>query len=155
MQPRVGASWEGFVIEQILGELSSRGRDVDPYYFRTSDGHELDLVLDFGTERWVIEVKLTASPSPSDMNHLDAVADMIGASRRFLVSQTKRAAGGTTAALTDRSATDPYLNADARPTRIRVLMIICGSPSGFPRQRIQPGLTGSSRVGCLEGSPNT
>ncbi len=93
LQPWVGASWEGFVIEQILGELSSRGRNVDPYYFRTSDGHELDLVLDFGTERWAIEVKLTASPSPSDLNHLDKVADMIGASRRFLVSQTKRSAG--------------------------------------------------------------
>jgi len=93
VQPWVGASWEGFVIEQILGELSSGGRNVAPYYFRTSDGHELDLVLDFGVERWAIEVKLTASPRPSDLNRLDKVADMIGATRRFLVSQTARSAG--------------------------------------------------------------
>jgi uncharacterized protein len=93
VQPWVGASWESFVIEQVLGELSARGRNVAPYYFRTSDGHELDLVLDFGVERWAIEVKLTASPRPSDLNRLDKVADMIGVTRRFLVSQTARSAG--------------------------------------------------------------
>jgi predicted AAA+ superfamily ATPase len=92
-QPWVGASWEGFVIEQVLGELSSQGRMFDPYYFRTSDGYELDLVLDFGTERCAIEVKLTTSPSPADMNRLGKVADMIGVSRRFLVSQTRRSTG--------------------------------------------------------------
>ncbi len=92
-QPWVGASWEGYVIEQILGELAARGRKVDPYFFRTSDGHEIDLVLDFGNERWAIEVKLSASPTPVDMDRLDRTADMIGATRRYLVSQTPRSAG--------------------------------------------------------------
>ncbi len=49
-QPWVGASWEGFVIEQTIGVLSATGRLFDPYYFRTSDGRELDLVLDMGKE---------------------------------------------------------------------------------------------------------
>lgn len=93
VQPWVGASWEGFVIEQALGELSSRGRNFEAYYFRTSDRHELDLVLDLGKERWAIEVKLTASPGPGDMGRLDKTADLIGASRRFLVSQTSRSIG--------------------------------------------------------------
>jgi len=92
-QPWVGASWEGFVIEQVIGELSSRGRNFEAYYFRTSDQYELDLVLSVGRERWAVEVKLTASPSPADMGQLDKTADMIGASRRFLVSQTTRSAG--------------------------------------------------------------
>jgi hypothetical protein len=47
-QPRVGASWEGYVIEQVLGVLSATGMNYDAYYFRTSDRYELDLVLDFG-----------------------------------------------------------------------------------------------------------
>ena len=93
VQPWVGASWEGFVIEQALGELSSRGRNFEAYYFRTSDQYELDLVLDLGTERWAVEVKLTASPGPADMSRLDKAADMIGASRRFLVSQTRASTG--------------------------------------------------------------
>ncbi|MBI2899832.1 MAG: DUF4143 domain-containing protein, partial [Planctomycetes bacterium] len=93
-QPWVGASWEGFVIEQALGALSSAEARVEPYWFRTSDQHEIDLVLDFGRERWAIEVKLTASPRPDDMDRLNLAADMIGASRRFLVSRTSRPANG-------------------------------------------------------------
>lgn len=92
-QPWVGASWEGFVIDQTLGELTSHGRHVNAYYFRTSDQYEVDLVLEFGQELWAIEVKLTASPSPNDMRRLDKAADMVGASRRFLVSQTRRSSG--------------------------------------------------------------
>jgi uncharacterized protein len=93
VQPWVGASWEGFVIEQVLGEFSARGRHVDAYYFRTADQHELDLVLDLGSERWAVEVKLTSSPSQDAMAHLNKTADMIGASRRYLVSQTSHPAG--------------------------------------------------------------
>ena len=36
--PMKGASWEGFVIEQIIALLS----DWDPYFYRTSNGAELD-----------------------------------------------------------------------------------------------------------------
>lgn len=92
-QPWVGASWEGYVIEQALGELSSRGCAFEAYYFRTSDQFELDLVLDHGRERWAVEIKLTASPGPADMARLDLTADLIGASRRFLVSQVERSSG--------------------------------------------------------------
>lgn len=92
-QPWVGSSWEGFVIEQALGELSSRGINFNSYYFRTSDQHELDLVLDFGKELWAVEVKLSASPGSDDMRRLDKTAGMIGATRCFLVSQTSRSSG--------------------------------------------------------------
>ena len=92
-QPWVGASWEGHVIEQAIGRLSSLGVNFEPYYMRTSDGHEVDLVLDIGGERWAVGVKLTSSPSPADMQQLDAMADMIGASRRFLVCQVRDSIG--------------------------------------------------------------
>jgi hypothetical protein len=92
-QPWVGASWEGFVIDQAIGMLAACGSHAEAYYFRTSDQYELDLVLDFGKERWAVEIKLTASPGPSDMGRLDKAADMIGATRRFLVSQTRRPTG--------------------------------------------------------------
>ena len=92
-QPWVGASWEGFVIEQTLGVLSARGTHVEAYYFRTSDQQELDLVLDFGGELWAVEVKLTSSPSSENMRRLNRTADLIKANRRFLVSRTSRAVG--------------------------------------------------------------
>jgi len=92
-QPWVGASWEGFVIEQLIGELSACGKTFDAYYFRTSDQYELDFVVDVGKELWAVEVKLTSSPSPADMDRLNKTADMIGARRRFLVTKTNRPAG--------------------------------------------------------------
>ncbi|HHK42167.1 MAG TPA: ATP-binding protein, partial [Planctomycetaceae bacterium] len=92
-QPWVGASWEGYVIEQAIGVLSARGIPFDAYYFRTSDQHELDLVLDLGKELWAVEIKLTSEPGPADMAKLDKTADMIQAHRRFLISQTNRPVG--------------------------------------------------------------
>jgi predicted AAA+ superfamily ATPase len=92
-QPWVGASWEGFVVEQILGCLSAAGRQFEAYWFRTSDQFELDLVLNLDGQLWAVEIKLTASPRPADMDRLDKAADLIGASRRVLVSRTSRVAG--------------------------------------------------------------
>ncbi len=92
-QPWVGASWEGFVIEQLLAELSARGRQYQPYWFRSSDGHEIDLVLEMDGENWAFEIKLTTAPGIADMQRLDKAADLIGASRRFLVSQSSDAVG--------------------------------------------------------------
>ena len=91
-QPWVGHSWEGFVIEQIIGELFSRGAQFEAYWMRTSDHHELDLVLDWGAERWALEIKLT-TPTRADIDRLDKTADLIEAERRFLVSKTIEVAG--------------------------------------------------------------
>lgn len=93
-QPWVGASWEGFVIEQILGALGARGQRFDAFYLRTSDQYELDLMLERGTERWAIEVKLTANPGPGDLSRLNKTADMVDATRRFLISQTPKVVDG-------------------------------------------------------------
>jgi predicted AAA+ superfamily ATPase len=93
VQPWVGASWEGFVIEQILGTLSSLGRHHQPFHIRTSDGYEIDLVLEIGGDLWAIEIKLTTSPRPADMARLDRTAALIDATRRLLVSQVAESVG--------------------------------------------------------------
>jgi predicted AAA+ superfamily ATPase len=93
VQPWVGKSWEGFVIEQVLGTASASDLHFEAYWFRTSDQYELDLVLDLGRELWAIEVKLTTFPSGADMERLNETADMIGATRRFLVSKAGKVAG--------------------------------------------------------------
>ncbi len=89
-QPWVGASWEGFVLEQTLSTLEALGRRPEPFFFRTAGGEELDLVLDWGGERWALEIKLTSSPSPEMAARLRKTADLIGASRRILVCRTSR-----------------------------------------------------------------
>ena len=87
-QPWVGHSWEGFVIEQILVTLGLHGMSAEPYFFRTSDGIESDLVLDWAGERWAIEIKLTSDPTRSMIQSLQKAAELIGASRRILICKT-------------------------------------------------------------------
>ncbi|MSR48026.1 MAG: DUF4143 domain-containing protein [Planctomycetes bacterium] len=95
-QPWVGASFEGFVIEQLLGALSVLGSPRSAWHFRTSDQLELDLVLERGRERIAFEIKLTTSPSPADMARLEKVAALIGANRRVLVSRVSHPTGDAT-----------------------------------------------------------
>ena len=84
-QPWLGQSWEGFVIEQTLATLSAVEKRASPYFLRTSDGYELDLVLDWGAERWAVEIRLTSNPSSAMIDRLHQTADMINATRRVLV----------------------------------------------------------------------
>ena len=92
-QPYAGHSWEGFVIEQILSTLSATGNEPQAHFFRTSDGHEIDLVLDWGTQRWAIEIKLTSDPSPDMAKQFNKTADLIDANRRFLICRVSEPFG--------------------------------------------------------------
>lgn len=58
--PGVGGSWEGYVIEQICQVV---GDDYDPYFYRTQEGAECDLVLvKSNIPIYGIEIKYTSSP---------------------------------------------------------------------------------------------
>ncbi len=88
--PDVGASWEGFVIEQTLATLEATGQVRDAYFFRTSDGKELDLVLVQGEEIVAVEIKLTSSPTREMVAALRAKSALIGARRSVLVCRVAR-----------------------------------------------------------------
>jgi hypothetical protein len=86
--PSAGASWEGFVIEQVIAGLAARGARTEPFFLRTSDGREMDLVLRLGAELIALEIKLSARAAPEDLAALDRAADLIGAEHRYLICQT-------------------------------------------------------------------
>ncbi len=90
IQPWVGFSWEGFVTEQILSCLDSLGCNKQPYFFRTSDGHELDLVLALNGEIWAFEIKLSGSVGLKEMDKLKRTSEMIGADKMVLISRTRK-----------------------------------------------------------------
>lgn len=56
--PKLGASWESYVVEQVLAVTGDR----DAYYWRTQAGAELDLLLLRGGRRVGIEVKYGDAP---------------------------------------------------------------------------------------------
>ncbi len=57
--PKVGASWEGFIIDQVLHLASD---EYEHFFWATHSGAELDLLLVKGRKRVGIEVKFTSSP---------------------------------------------------------------------------------------------
>ena len=58
--PVAGQSWEGWVIENLLARA---GFLVRPYFYRTSTGAEIDLVLEMpGGKLWCIEIKRGLAP---------------------------------------------------------------------------------------------
>lgn len=64
--PKMGASWEGFVIEQIMARLN---RNRYTYFYRTHDGAELDLVIEKGGVPVAgIEIKYGSKFTPSRGN---------------------------------------------------------------------------------------
>jgi len=88
--PKVGASWEGFVIEQVLTTV-----DYDEAFFwATHQGAEIDLVLRRGSELLGVECKRTDAPrmTPSirvalkDLK-LARVAVLYPGSKRFPIAQ--------------------------------------------------------------------
>jgi len=85
--PICGASWESFVLEELL----RRERLVRPqtqfFFWRTAAGAEVDLVLERGSERVAIEIKLARGDRPQAVRALEAAMADIGAQRGVVVDQ--------------------------------------------------------------------
>lgn len=78
--PKLGDSWEGFVIDNIVSSLPG---SVQPYFYRTSAGAEIDLVLNFGREIWAIEIKKTSAPKLGKGFHV--ACDDLKPARKYVV----------------------------------------------------------------------
>ncbi len=75
----VGNSWEGYVIQQIIANLPHH---IKPYFYRTADGTELDLVLVRGDIAILgFEIKYSNTPkltkgnliAQQDLNHIPII----------------------------------------------------------------------------------
>jgi predicted AAA+ superfamily ATPase len=87
--PKVGASWEGFVVEQVLTTVDHD----EAYFWATHQGAEIDLVLRRGTELFGVECKRSDAPrmTPSitiSLNDLKlaGVAVVYPGSKRFPIA---------------------------------------------------------------------
>jgi hypothetical protein len=56
--PKLGASWEGFAIEQVLALTGAR----DAYFWATHQGAEIDLMIMRGGKRYGFEMKMSDAP---------------------------------------------------------------------------------------------
>ncbi len=69
--PKVGASWEGFVLREVIERLGARPEEV--FFWATHAGAEIDLLVVRGQRRFGFELKRTAAPrmTPSIRTALD------------------------------------------------------------------------------------
>ncbi len=83
--PIAGSSWEGFVVEQLVNTAPS----AQASFYRTSNGAEVDLVLEFRSgPTWVIEIKRSSAPTVSKGFHLAATD--LRATRKLLVAPVEQ-----------------------------------------------------------------
>lgn len=81
-----GHSWEGYIIEQIIGRLAL---NVQPYFYRTQNGAEIDLCLVKGNEvKATFEIKLSDNPSTSKGN-TESIKDL-GSVNNFIITPTSK-----------------------------------------------------------------
>lgn len=85
--PVAGASWEGFVIENLI---SAAPEGTVPLFFRTSAGAEIDLILEIpGHGLWAIEIKRGANAHPQKGFYI-ACADIQPKHKFVVTSGTDR-----------------------------------------------------------------
>jgi predicted AAA+ superfamily ATPase len=83
--PVAGASWEGFVIENLI---AAAGERRTPYFYRTEDGAEIDLLFErAGRPEIAIEIKRSSAPALSRGFH--------GARETLEVKESYLVHGGT------------------------------------------------------------
>lgn len=77
--PAFGASWEAFALENILTEL----KEWTGSYYRTSNGAEIDLILEKGLQKIAVEFK--ASSAPKISGRLEASLNDLGISEAWII----------------------------------------------------------------------
>lgn len=96
--PKVGASWEGFAMEEVIRHLGVRPRQC--FFWATHAGAELDLLVVRGNRRLGFEFKHTAAPritrsmrvALADL-HLERLDIVYAGEETFPLSHTIRAVG--------------------------------------------------------------
>jgi hypothetical protein len=57
-------SWECFIIDQLISVFQQAESGSQSYFWRTSQGHEIDLLIDLGRKKIPFEIKLHTLPLP-------------------------------------------------------------------------------------------
>jgi uncharacterized protein len=87
--PSRGASWEGFVIEDVLRRERWFHPATQAYFWRTAAGAEIDLVLERGSERIALEIKIGRGDQARTVRSLREAMQDLQANRAWIVDQAQ------------------------------------------------------------------
>jgi len=85
--PSRGASWEGFVAEDLLRRERVARPASQSWFWRTQAGAEIDLLLDRGGERVAVEVKAGRGGAPRTLRTLREAMPDAGVERAWIVDE--------------------------------------------------------------------
>lgn len=69
-----GSIYETFIVSEILKSYYNAGKEPDLYFFRNTDGQEVDLLFYRDEKLYPIEIKKTSSPNVKDAKHFKALS---------------------------------------------------------------------------------
>ena len=85
--PIRGASWETFVLEDLIRREKLENPHTQFFFWRTAAGLEADLLFDRGSERVIFEIKTGEGEVLRNLRRLEAAMSDTGASRAYLITQ--------------------------------------------------------------------
>ena len=84
--PQAGALFENYMVAELLKHKFNHNRNYELYFYRDSNANEIDLLLDFGISRTMIEFKATATPRPEHLGNIRKLGTELKAFNGYLVS---------------------------------------------------------------------
>ena len=69
-----GSIYETFIVSEILKSYYNAGKQPDLYFFRNTDGQEVDLLFYRDGKLYPIEIKKTSSPNVKDAKHFGTLS---------------------------------------------------------------------------------
>lgn len=83
--PSRGASWEGFVIEQLVNAFRTARPGSQAFFWRTATGEEVDLLIEAGPDRIPFEIKLHSAPGDAEARSLRRCMADLGLKRGYVL----------------------------------------------------------------------
>lgn len=104
--PQRGASWESFIIDQLIAMFDRVAPGSRFYFWRTARGEEVDLLVDAGAGLLPIEIKLHSAPTAEEASSLRRCMQDLRLERGWLVypGQQPYSLGGGIAAIPAQQA---------------------------------------------------
>ena len=89
--PVHGASWETFVLEDIIRREKVRHPHAQFFFWRTADGAEIDLVIERGSQRVAVEIKAGRGDKIHAARVLERAMSDVGAKTGWILDQAEGA----------------------------------------------------------------
>ncbi len=87
---RYGDLFEQFIVLEIMRLINYKEKEASISFFRTTDGAEVDIILEISNEIWALEIKSSADPPPSELGGLRIFMEDHPYNRAICICQADR-----------------------------------------------------------------